>query len=208
MIAFLMLITAAAVVDGTACRMNGGVERLIVMTESGERTRVIADSGAPATGDGDRIDRGDLRPGDRVRVEGERGENGTLTAHSIEARTRVADALFDALLPRKTIVGRFGSREAQTEFFSLNTGDGNYIRIDARSAYGPKGRMWVSKFRSGELLEVNGDRDKRGLLKASYINVITDDEPASCRSRARRGEEKSATKEREEAEKRFLDAKE
>lgn len=167
-------------VDGRACRMNRSVDRLIVMTDSGARVRVIA-NGSAFTLDGARVDAGDLRPGDQISVVGRRADGGVVEAEAVEVRPRLADAIFEALVPRKTLIGRFAVREAQTEFFSFDMGGMNYVRVDARSAYGPKGRVRVGTLRSGDLLELDGTWDGRDVFRASSINVINDVEPPSCR---------------------------
>jgi hypothetical protein len=77
--------------------------------------------------------------------------------------------------------------------------------VDARSAYGPKGRVYVSTLRSGDLLEVAGTWTKKGEIKASSIRILTDDEPDSCKRGAPAGETKEQTAAREAAEQRFLD---
>jgi hypothetical protein len=168
-------------VDGRACRMNRSVDRLIVMTDSGARVRVIASGSTPFTLDGARIDAGDLRPGDAISAVGRRSDGGVVEAEAVDVRPRLADTIFEALVPRKTLIGRFAVREAQTEFFSFDMGGMNYIRVDARSAYGPRGRVRVGTLRSGDLLELDGKWDGRDVFRASSINVMTDYEPPGCR---------------------------
>ena len=188
--------------DGTLCRMNRAADRMIIGSEAGPRLRVTSEDAA-VTFEGIHYERLDLRPGDRVRISGNR--NGSvIRATGIDAHVRPADALFDSLLPTKTLVGRFGVREAQTEFFMLNLPGQNYIRVDAKSAYGPNGRVRVSSLKAGDLLEVRGDWPSKDLLKASSITVITDKENATCRAHARLRESKADTAEREADEEKFL----
>jgi hypothetical protein len=192
--------------DGTVCRMNRAVDRLIVGTDDGQRVRVVLRRSTSVSFQGNRSERSDLRLGDRVHLIAH--EDGShMDADSIEVRLRTADALLDSLLgSHRTIVGRFAVREAKTEFFSLSLPGGNYVRVDAKSAYGPNGRVRVSSLKPGDLLEIRGSWPKKGLLQASSIRVMTDAEPSFCQSHARRGESSETTKMREADERRFLDA--
>jgi hypothetical protein len=206
----LLLCTAAHAqsqteITGTVCRLNRHVDRMIVASGDHERVRVVVPDSATMTFEGTSYRIEDLRPGARVRVIGT-SSGDRVEATSLQVKFKVADTIFDALLgPRKTVVGRFSVREAKTEYFSLNTGDGNYVRVEAKSAYGPKGRVRVKDLQSGDLLELSGDWKSRDELHASYIKVITDEELTSCRARARRGETKEQTTAREAAEQKFLD---
>ncbi|HEY8849408.1 MAG TPA: hypothetical protein VIO12_08950 [Thermoanaerobaculia bacterium] len=193
-------------IDGTVCRMSRSVDRMIIGTDDGQRTRVVLRRSTPVSFEGSRSDRGDLRLGDRVHLIAH--EDGShMDADSIEVRLRTADALLDSLLgSHRTIVGRFAVREAKTEFFSLSLPGGNYARVDAKSAYGPNGRVRVSSLKPGDLLEIRGNWPKKGLLKASSIRVMTDTEPSFCQSHARRGESSETTKMREADERKLLNA--
>jgi hypothetical protein len=102
-------------------------------------------------------------------------------------------------------VGRFSVREAQTEFFTLRLPGDEFVRVDAKAAYGPKGRVWVSTLKVGDLLSIDGEWVKEKEIRASSIHVLTDVEPGSCQKRARNGETKDGTAAREAAERRFLD---
>lgn len=170
-------------VDGRVCRMNRAVDRMIVMTDSGVRLRSVANTSARFTFGRERFEPGDLRPGDPVRIAGRRNEDGIIEADIVRLRPDLAEAIWDAIFPSrsKSLVGRFAVREAKTEFFSLNLPGMNYVRIDAKAAYGKNGRVRVSSLRSGDLLEVRGEWVNDDLFRASYIDVQTDTEPASCR---------------------------
>jgi RNase P/RNase MRP subunit p29 len=201
-------VAQAVQVVGTACRVNRSVDRMIVADEEGRRWWVSLSRDVVVTFEGDRSDAEDLRPGDRVRVEG--GQlRGRLEADRLDVEIRIGEALLDAVLrTRRRLVGRFAVREARTEFFSLRVvPGGDYVRVDARAAYGPQGRMRVSRFRSGDLLELDGSWTNDKELKASSITLLTDEEPTNCRSRARRGETKEATAAREAEEQEFLDGR-
>lgn len=188
--------------DGTICRMNRAADRMIIESEAGPRLRITADD-ASVTFEGIHYDRLDLRTGERVRVSGNR--NGSqIRATVIDARVRIPDIGSGSLFPSHTVTGRFAVREAQTEFFSLHLPGKHYVRVDAKSAYGANGRVWVSSLKPGDLLEIRGDWQKDGLLKASSINVITDKENTSCRADARRDESREDTAAREADEERFL----
>ena len=172
-------------IDGRACRISRSTDRLIVMTDSGIRLRVLAESSTRFTFGRERFEPADLRPGDPVRVVGRRTEDDVIEADTVRVRPDLAEAIWDALLPSrsKSLIGRFAVREAQTEFFSLNLPGMNYVRVDAKAAYGKGGRVRVSTLRSGDLLEVRGEWVKDDLFRASYIDVQTDNEPVSCRVR-------------------------
>ncbi len=193
-------------IEGTVCRMNRGVDRMIISTDAGPRVRLSIGRSVPIHYATRSYDRTDLRPGDRVRVSAERGNGAHLLAKSIDLTMRVDDALLDSILrSRRTVVGRFAVREAKTEFFSLRLPGPNYVRVDAKAAYGPNGRVWVSSLKAGDLLEIRGSWPSKDLLRASSLNVITDREPSFCRTAARRGEYGAETTSREADERRFLD---
>ena len=188
--------------DGTICRMNRAADRMIVESDAGPRLRITAEDAA-VTFEGIRYDLLDLRPGDRVHVAGNR--NGSqIRASAIDTGIRVPDALLDSLFPSHTVVGRFAVREAQTEFFSLHLPGRNYVRVDAKSAYGPNGRVRVASLKPGDLLEIRGDWPSKDLLRASSIDVVTDKENASCREHGRRNEPADDTAAREADEENFL----
>src|SRR5712691_1439318 len=182
--------------SGTVCRANRQLDHIVINTDRGDRVLVNVAENAAITFDRQPFDRSDLRPGDRVHLSGTT-LNDVVTADALGVRPRVANAIVDALFPSSSIYGRFGVREAKTEYFSLRLPGGDYLRVDAKSAYGPKGRVYVSSLKSGDLLELRGKRTKNDLLQASYIRVMTNDEPSSCRATARRGEEAETTKRRE-----------
>ena len=97
-------------------------------------------------------------------------------------------------------------REGKTDFFSLHCPNRRYVRVDAKSAYGPAGRVPVSSLKSGDLLEVRGAWPSKDLLQATSINIITDHEPSFCTISARRNETTNGeTSAREADEQRFLD---
>ena len=188
--ALLFLVVASAgasaqqvAIDGQACRINRAVDRMIVMTGSGERVFVKAESEAEWVFGRERFERSDLRPGDPVRVFGWDMPDGTFMAGTVRVRPDLAEAIWDALLPSKSkaLVGRFSVREAQTEYFSLRLPGMNFVRVEAKAAYGGRGRVRVSSLKSGDLLEVHGEWVKSDLFHASHIYVLTDQEPASCK---------------------------
>jgi hypothetical protein len=190
-LAFLVVTSAAASAepsgdrirtDGRACRINRSVDRLIVMTDSGDRLRVVAES-THFTFGRERFEPADLRPGDPVRIVGRLKKGDVVEADTLRVRPDVADAVWEALFPSKSqsLVGRFAVREAQSEFFSLNLPGMNYVRVDAKGAYGGSGRVRASSLKSGDLLEVRGEWVKDDLFRASYIDIQTDNEPASCK---------------------------
>jgi hypothetical protein len=168
-------------IDGRACRINRSVDRLIVVTDSGDRLRVVAES-TPFTYGRERFEPADLRPGDPVHVAGQLKKDDVVEADTVRVRPDLADAVWDALFPStsRSLVGRFAVRESQSEFFSLNLPGMNYVRVDAKGAYGGSGRVRVSSLMSGDLLEVRGEWVKDDLFRASYIDIQTDNEPASC----------------------------
>lgn len=195
----------AVSVEGTLCRASRSVDRMIVEA-AGKRHRLVLDRSARVTFEGAGYEASDLRPGDRIHVFAERDPAGVLHPLGIDVRFRAGEALLDAVLgTRPRLVGRFAVREAKTEFFTLNVPGDDYVRVDAKAAYGPKGRVWVSTLRSGDLLEISGTWTKEREIRASSIRVLTDDEPGSCRDHARRGETAKETEAREAAERRFLD---
>ena len=201
----LLILAAVLSLDGTVCRMNRSVDRLIIRSDSGPRVRVNLDDDVPVVYRTHSYDRDDLRPGDRVHIEAKRGEEG-LDAKKIDVTMRVDDALVDSIFrSHRTVTGRFASREAKTEFFSLHLPNQRFIRVDAKSAYGPTGRVRVSSLRSGDLLEVRGAWKSKELLQASSITVLTNQEPSFCTASARRDEIAAETTAREADEQRFLD---
>jgi hypothetical protein len=191
-------------IEGTLCRTNRSVDRLIV--DSGGRRHLVAvDRSARVTFESHWYEADDLRPGDRIQLFAERDRAGILHPLRIDVQVRAGAALLDALLgTRPRLIGRFAVREARTEYFSLNVPGDDYVRVDAKAAYGPHGRVWVSTLRAGDLLEIGGTWTKKGEIRASSIHVLTDDEPGSCRQHARKGETEEATAAREAAEQRFL----
>ena len=195
----------AVEIEGTLCRTNRSVDRLIVDV-GGQRHRVAVDSSARVTFEGEWYEAEDLRPGDRILVFAERDRAGILHPLRIDVRVRVGEALLDALLgTRPRLIGRFAVREAKTEFFSLNVPGNDYVRVDAKAAYGPRGRVRVSTLRVGDLLEIDGTWTREGEIRASSIRVLTDDEPGGCRQHARRDETGQDSAARETVEQRFLD---
>ena len=191
----------AVEIGGTVCRAGRGGDRLIVRA-SGARVRVVVPESARVSFEGRPYEAGDVRPGDAVTIFGDRDDAGRVTALRLEVSVPVVNAIADALLgARQRLVGRFAVREARTEYFSLNVPGGDYVRVNAKAAYGPKGRVRVSTLRSGDLLEVDGTWTKKGEIEASSIRILTDDD--SCE--APRGETKEDAAVREMAERRFLD---
>ncbi|HUJ15115.1 MAG TPA: hypothetical protein VL284_15115 [Thermoanaerobaculia bacterium] len=201
-----LLLAALISVNGTVCRMNRAIDRLIVSSDNGPRVRVSIPSSVSPRYRAHDYDRADLRPGDRVHIEAERSRSEGLRAQSIEVTMRVDDALFDSIFrSHRTVTGRFAVREGKSDFFSLHLPNRRYVRVDAKSAYGPDGRVRVASLKSGDLLEVHGTWPTKDLLKATSVTVLTDHEPSFCTSEARRGEESADTAAREADEKRFLD---
>jgi hypothetical protein len=192
-------------IEGTLCRANRDADRLIVDADA--RRRPVALGGSTRVAfQGLRLAREDLRPGDRIVVLAEPGPAGVLRGLRIDVQAQAGPGILDALLgTRPRLVGRFGVREAKTEFFTLHLPGDEFVRVDAKAAYGPHGRVWVSTLKVGDLLEIGGEWVKEREIRASSIHVITDDEPDSCRKRARKGETKEQTAARESAERRFLD---
>lgn len=190
-LALFVLFAAAAeaaaqpvVIDGRACRINRTVDRMIVLTDSGARLHVVAAWSTPFEFGLEPFERADLRPGDPVSVSGWDMPLGHIEASAVRVRPNVADAIWKALLPSKstTLVGRFSVREAQTEFFSLRLPGMNFVRVEAKAAYGGNGRrVRVSTLKSGDLLEVHGEWVRSDLFRASHIYDRTDNEPAGCR---------------------------
>ncbi len=200
-----MMLAATLSIDGTVCRMNRAVDRLIVRSDDGPRVRIALGHSITVRYRSQTYDRADLRPGDRVHVDAEHREPVGLFARARVLTMRVDDALVDSIFrSHRTLTGRFAVREAKTEFFSLRLPAQRYIRVDAKSAYGPKGRVRVSSLKPGDLLELRGTWSTKDLLRASSINVITDHEPSFCSSAARRGEMSGETAAREADEQRFL----
>ncbi len=193
-------------IDGTVCRMNRATDRLIIGSDAGSRVRIALSRSVPVRLNSRMYDRADLRPGDRVHISADRSGVPGLIARQFNVTMRVDDALVDTIFrSHRTLTGRFAVREAKKEFFSLRLPGPRYVRVDAKSAYGPNGRVWVSKLKPGDLLEVRGSWPSKDLLLASSINVITDHEPSFCTTAARRGEMSGETHAREADEQKFLD---
>ena len=137
-------------IDGTVCRMNRAVDRLIIGSDAGSRVRIAVGHSVPIRMNAHNYDRADLRPGDRVHIAADRSSEG-LVARGIDVTMRVDDALVDSIFrSHRMLTGRFAVREAKTEFFSMRLPGKKYVRVDAKSAYGPNGRVRVSKLRSGD----------------------------------------------------------
>jgi hypothetical protein len=176
--------------DGRVCRMNRSVDRLIVLTGDGARVPVAAEYETRFVFGRDTIDRGDLRPGDPVRVTGWSHPGGNhIDAVTVRLRPDVADAIWEKVFPSRStsLIGRFSVREAKTEFFSFKLPGKNFIRVDARGAYGPRGRVRAGTLSSGDLLEMRGEWVK-DVFRASYVDIITDTEPSSCKVKLSPGE--------------------
>lgn len=196
----------AVQIAGTVCRASRLGGRVVLGADGGGRIRVAFAPAARVAFEGRPYEAADLRPGDRVEVFGDRADGGAVTALRADVSVPVGTALLGALLGTKPpLIGRFAVQEAKTEFFSLNLAGDDYVRVDAKAAYGPKGRVRVSSLKSGDLLEIGGTWTKKGEIRASSIRVLTDDEPDSCRRDAQRGETKDEMAAREAAERRFLD---
>jgi hypothetical protein len=192
-------------IEGTLCRANRDADRLIVDADA-KRHPVALGGSTRVAFEGQRLAREDLRPGDRIVVLAEPGPGGVLRGLRIDVQARAGPGFLDALLgTRPRLVGRFGAREAKTEFFTLHLPGNEFVRVDAKAAYGPHGRVWVSTLKMGDLLSIDGEWVKEREIRASSIHVVTDDEPGSCQRRARQGETKDQTAAREAAERRFLD---
>jgi hypothetical protein len=189
--------------QGVACRVNRQIDRFIIAGDAGRIAVELGDEGK-VTFNGEDLDESDMRPGDRVRITGTTISDGVVAADSIDVDRFTGRTLLDALFPGSSIIGRFSVREAKTDFFSIRLPGRDYLRVDGRLAYGPNGRVRAGSLKSGDLLELRGKR-KNNVLEASYIDVITDAEPLSCRADARRGESKEATTAREASEQLFLD---
>ena len=115
-----MILAAVISFDGTVCRMNRSVDRLIIRSDNEVRVRVNVDDDVPLIYRGHSYDRGDLRPGDRVHIQARRSSDG-VEAKNVDVTMRVDDALVDSIFrSHRTVTGRFASREAKTEFFSLH----------------------------------------------------------------------------------------
>ena len=200
-----LILAAVISLDGTVCRMNRAVDRVIIRSDNGPRVRVNLDDDVSLVYAKHTYDREDLRPGDRVHVTARRGSDG-LDAKNIDVTMRVDDQLIDSFFrSRRPVTGRFAVREAKTELFSMHLPNRRYIRVDAKSAYGPDGRVRVGSLKSGDLLEVRGAWQSKDLLQASSITVLTNQEPSFCTTAARRGEMSAETAAREAQEQRFLD---
>ena len=165
-------------IEGTICRINRAADRMIVASDAGPRLRVIATS-AQVTFEGIDYEREDLRPGDRIRLLGNRN-GATIRATVIDARVRPVDAASGSLFPTKIIVGRF--IETDGELITLNVAGPNVMRFKGSGSFKP-----------GDLLAVG-----------ETVTVITDREDAACQSDARHGESKDDTAAREGAEREFL----
>ena len=172
-------------IEGQACRISRHLDRLIVMTASGVRARVAVESPTLFSYGYEQYDPSDLRPGDPVRVDGRLNPDGVVEANSVRVRPDLMDVIQDVLTAsrsRTTLVGRFSVQEAKTEFFSLKLPGTNFVRVDAKGAYGGSfRRVWVSTLKSGDLLEVRGEWVKGDVFRASHIEIQTDKEPASCK---------------------------
>jgi hypothetical protein len=207
-IAQAALAASSLSITGTVCRMNRSIDRIIILTDAGPRVRMALGRPVPIRFNAKTYDRNDLRPGDRVRIVADRGTAGLL-ARQVDVTMRVGDALVDSIFrTHHTIVGRFAVREAKTEFFSLRLPELRYVRVDAKAAYGPNGRVWVSSLKPGDLLEIRGTWPEKDFLHASSIDVVTDREPSFCRTAARRGEISGDTQAREADERKFLNKSE
>ena len=200
------LFAVSVSVDGTVCRMNRSIDRMIIKADSGSRLRLSLNRVCPINFQSHLYDRADLRAGDRVHIVATRGPNFELVAHSVDVTMRVDDALVDSIFrSHKTVTGRFAAREAKTDFFSLRLPLQRSVRVDAKSAIGPSGRVAVGSLKPGDLLEVKGTWLSKELLQASTINVLTNYEPSFCSTAARRNEVQMETSHREAEEQRFLD---
>lgn len=204
-IALLAFVATTLPVDvkGTICRLSRNADRMIVRADDGKRLRVVIGDSTRLTFEKTSFSADDLRLGDRVRVIG-RASDLRVDAESVDVQLKIGETIIDALLGLKPpLVGRFGSREAKTEFFSFRLPDGRYIRVDAKSAYGAKGRVWVSTLRSNDLLMLSGEWKSDQLYRASNIRVLTNEEWSRCKPiESETKEEKAA---RETAEQKFLD---
>jgi hypothetical protein len=192
-------------IDGTVCRMNRTIDRMIIKSDGGARFRVSLGHAVQINFHSHLYDRADLRSGDRVHVVATRQQS-EMIASSFDVTMRVDDALVDSIFrSHRTVTGRFAVREAKTEFFSLHLPLQRYVRVDGKSAYGPNGRVYVSSLKPGDLLEVKGTWVSKDLLQASSIHILTDYEPSFCSTAARRNEMDMETAHREADEQRFLD---
>lgn len=192
-------------IDGTVCRMNRAIDRLIIKSDYGNRVRIALGSSVPIQYRSQSYDRADLRPGDRVHITARRGSLGLL-ARQLDVTMRVEEALIDSIFrSHRTVTGRFAQREAKAELFSLRLPGPRFVRVDAKGATSRTGRVWVGRLKPGDLLEVRGAWQSKDFLQANSINVMTDLEPSYCTSAARRDEIPAETHSREAAEQRFLD---
>ena len=188
---------------GTVCRLNRNAERFIVGTDDGKRVAIALNDSTNVTWEKAPYNPDDIRPGDRVHFVGTENES-RVDVTAVDVQLKVAETIVDALLGVKPpLVGRFSTREAKTEFFSLRLPDGNYIRVDAKGAYGPKGRVWVSTLKSGDLLTLTGSYTSNRAYRASGIRILTNEESSKCRRIE--GETKEQKESRIEAEQKFLD---
>ena len=196
---------ASLAIDGTLCRMNRAIDRMIVKSDGGYRFRITLGHATSVNFKSHLYDRTDLRTGDRVHIVATR-QDFDVFAKSVDVTMRVDDALVDSIFrSHRTVTGRFAAREAKTEFFSLHLPLQRYVRVDAKAAYGPKGRVFVSSLKPNDLLEVKGTWVSKDLLQATSINILTDYEPSFCTTAARRNEMDKETSLREADEQRFLD---
>jgi hypothetical protein len=197
---------AAITIDGTVCRMNRAIDRIIVRSDQGPRVRIDLGRSLPVLYRAHEYDRADLRAGDRVHIVADRRAEEGLRARAVDVTMRVDDALVDSIFrSHHTVTGRFAAREAKTDFFSFHLPNRRFVRVDAKAAYGPEGRVRVAALKPGDLLEVRGAWKSKDLLEATSINIITDYEPSFCTTAARRGEMSGETTAREAQEQRFLD---
>src|SRR5689334_10911217 len=86
----------AITTEGTVCRMNRSIDRMIILTDAGSRIRIALGRSVPIRFNAQAYDRNDLRPGDRVRVVASPGTAGLL-ARSVDITMRVGDALVDSI---------------------------------------------------------------------------------------------------------------
>src|SRR5437588_10078093 len=130
------LLAQTYTVDGTVCRMSRSVDRMIVGTDDGQRSRVVLRRSTPVDFEGSRSERSDLRLGDRVHVLAH-ADGSHMDAESVDVRRRTPDALLDSRLrSHRPHGGRLDVREARTELFSLHLPGRNYVRAHPQSAYG------------------------------------------------------------------------
>ena len=84
-------------IDGTVCRMNRSVDRMIVAIDSGPRIRVLLPRSLDITFEGRDYERSDLRLGDRVYIVARR-DGSHMDATALDVKNSTADALLDSLL--------------------------------------------------------------------------------------------------------------